>query len=228
MYARATKAEPRRTPAPRDPERTRSTILLAATAEFSGKGLHGGRVDKIAHRSGVNKRMIYHYFGVKEGLYLAVLEKSYTAIRTAELDLRLTIQDPVDSMRTLVQFTWNYFIAHPEFLSLLATENLHRAANLKKLPHIRDLHSSLIGMISEVLRRGVSRKLFRRGVDPMQLYISIAALGFFYLSNRHTLSTIFGRDLNGLTALRERETHIVDVVLGYLRAGDVERVQHPG
>ena len=228
MYALATKAEPRRTPAPRDPERTRSTILMAATAEFSCKGLHGARVDKIARRSGVNKRMIYHYFGDKEGLYLAVLEKSYTAIRTAELDLRLTDQDPFDSMRTLVRFTWNYFIAHPEFLSLLATENLHRAAHLKQLPHIRELHSPLIGMISEVLRRGVRRKLFRRGVDPIQLYISIAALGFFYLSNRHTLSTIFDRDLAAPTALRERETHIVDVVLGYLRAGDGERVQRPG
>jgi AcrR family transcriptional regulator len=218
MDARAAKAVQCRMLAPRDPERTRLNILLAATVEFSGKGLDGARVDKIASRSGVNKRMIYHYFGDKEGLYLAVLEKSYTAIRTAELDLSLVDQDPVEGMRTLVQFTWKYLVAHPEFLSLLATENLHHAANLKKLPNIRELHSPLIGVISEVLQRGVKQKLFRRGVDPMQLYISIAGLGFFYLSNRHTLSTIFGRDLSAPMALAERETHIAEVVLSYLRA----------
>jgi AcrR family transcriptional regulator len=218
MDARAAKAAPRRSPTPRDPERTRSTILRAATAEFAGKGLDGARVDTIARRSGVNKRMIYHYFGDKNGLYLAVLEKSYTAIRSAEFELRLTDQDPVEGMRALVQFTWKYFIAHPEFLSLLATENLHRAASLKTLPRIRELHSPLIGMISELLERGAERKLFRAGVDPMQLYISIAALGFFYLSNRFTLSTIFGRDLREPGALVEREAHVVEVVLGYLRA----------
>jgi AcrR family transcriptional regulator len=218
MDARPAKAAPRRVLAPRDPERTRLNILVAATAEFSSKGLDGARVDKIALRSGVNKRMIYHYFGDKEGLYLAVLEKSYAAIRNAEVDLSLVDQDPVEGMRTLVRFSWKYLVAHPEFLSLLATENLHRAANLKKLPHIRELHSPLIGMISEVLQRGVKRKVFRRDVDPMQLYISIAALGFFYLSNRHTLSTIFGCDLSGSTALAKRESHIADVVLGYLRA----------
>jgi len=218
MDARAAKAVHRRMLAPRDPERTRLNILTAATVEFSDKGLDGARIDKVASRSGVNKRMIYHYFGDKEGLYLAVLEKSYTAIRTAELELSLVDQDPVEGMRTLVRFTWKHLVAHPEFLSLLATENLHHAANLKKLPNIRELHSPLIGMISEVLQRGVKRKLFRRGVDPMQLYISIAGLGFFYLSNRHTLSTIFGRDLSAPMALAERESHIAEVVLGYLRA----------
>ena len=218
MGVRATKGVQCRILAPRDPQRTRSNILVAATVEFSGKGLDGARVDEIAHRSGVNKRMIYHYFNDKEGLYLAVLDKIYTAIRTAEIDLSPADQDPAEGMRTLVRFTWKYLVAHPEFLNLLATENLHHATNLKKLPHICELHSPLIGMISDVLRRGVKRKLFRRGVDPMQLYISIAALGFFYLSNRHALSTIFGRDLGAPMALAERESHIADVVLGYLRA----------
>jgi AcrR family transcriptional regulator len=219
MDARTSKPPLRRPlAAQRDPERTRAAILAAATDEFSTKGLDGARVDEIAQRSGVNKRMIYHYFGDKEGLYLAVLEASYASIRTAELELKLTDQHPVDGIRTLVQFTWNYFLAHPEFLSLLGTENLHRAANLKKLRHIRELHSPLTGMLSELLERGVKQKVFRRGVDPMQLYISIAALGFFYLSNGHTLSTIFGHDLNAPAALAERGDHIADVVLGYLRA----------
>ena len=201
----------------RDPERTRAAILAAATAEFCRKGLDGARIDQITRRSGVNKRMIYHYFGNKEGLYLVVLEKSYIAIRTAEFALSLTDQGPVEGMRSLVLFTWEYLTTHPEFLSLLGTENLHHAVHLKKLPHLRKLHSPLIAMISALLERGVKRKLFRKGVDPVQLYISIAALGFFYLSNTHTLSVIFGRDLTAPLAIAERGSHIADVVLGYLR-----------
>jgi AcrR family transcriptional regulator len=217
MDARTRKAARRPLAAPRDPERTRAAILAAATAEFAARGLDGARVDEIARRGRVNKRMIYHYFGDKDGLYLAVLEASYAAIRKAEFKLNLSGRDPLDGMRALVQFTWDYFIAHPEFLSLLGTENLHRAANLKKLHHIRALHSPLLDMLAELLARGAQQKLFRAGVDPMQLYISIAALGFFYLSNRHTLSTIFGRPLDTEAALAERGAHIVEVVLGYLR-----------
>jgi AcrR family transcriptional regulator len=216
MDARTRKPAPR-SPAQRDPDRTRAAILAAATAEFSAKGLDGARVDAIARRAGVNKRMLYHYFGDKEALYLAVLESSYAAIRSAELELHLADQHPVEGMRMLVRFTWDYLIAHPEFLSLLATENLHRANNLKKLPSMRRLHSPLIGMISQLLDDGARQGVFREDVDPMQLYISIAALGFFYLSNRHTLSTIFGRELNARAALEARGEHIIDVVLGYLR-----------
>ena len=203
--------------AARDPERTRAAILAAATAEFTAKGLTGARVDAIAKSAGANKRMIYHYFGDKDGLYLAVLEATYAAIRTAELELHLGDRDPVEGMRELVRFTWAYFIAHPEFLSLLGTENLHQAAYLKRSKRIRELHSPLVGMISGLLERGMRERVFHAGVDPVQLYVTIAALGFFYLSNRHTLSTIFGRDLSGPRSLAEREQHIVDVVLTYLK-----------
>jgi AcrR family transcriptional regulator len=116
--------------------------------------LTGARVDAIAQRARVNKRMIYHYFGDKDGLYLAVLEATYGSIRAAELDLHLTDRDPVDGMRELVLFTWRYFLAHPEFLSLLGTENLHKAAYLKRSKRIRELHSPLVGMISALLARG--------------------------------------------------------------------------
>jgi AcrR family transcriptional regulator len=201
----------------RDPARTRAVILSAATQEFAARGLTGARVDAIAKRARVNKRMIYHYFGGKDGLYLAVLEATYEAIRAAEQDLHLTDRDPVDGMRELVLFTWRYFIAHPEFLSLLGTENLHQAAYLKRSKRIRELHSPLVGGISALLERGAAARVFRAGVDPVELYITIAALGFFYLSNRHTLSTIFGRDLSGRQSLKARERHIVDVVLGYLK-----------
>lgn len=201
----------------RDPERTRAAILAAATREFTAKGLTGARVDAIARRAGANKRMIYHYFGDKEGLYIAVLEDTYAAIRRAEIGLDLGHRDPVDGMRELVLFTWRYFIEHPEFLSLLGTENLHRAMHLKKSKRIRNLHNPLVDMISGLLERGAKAKLFRKGVDPVELYITIASLGFFYMSNRHTLSTIFGVDLSAPERLEARGRHIVDVVLSYLR-----------
>ena len=201
----------------RDPERTRAAILSAATQEFTANGLTGARVDAIAKRARVNKRMIYHYFGGKGGLYLAVLEATYAAIRAAEQELHLANRDPADGMRELVLFTWRYFLKHPEFLSLLGTENLHKAAYLKRSKRIRELHSPLIGMISTLLERGARDRVFREGIDPVELYVTIAALGFFYLSNRHTLSTIFGRDLSAPKSIAARERHIVDVVLNYLK-----------
>ena len=201
----------------RDPERTRAAILAAATQEITAKGLTGARVDEIARVAGVNKRMIYHYFGDKDGLYLAVLEDTYRAIRIAEIGLDLGHRDPAEGMRELVLFTWQYFIDHPEFLSLLATENLHRAAHLKKSKRIRNLHNPLVGTISDLLARGAKQKIFRKDVDPVELYISIASLGFFYMSNRHTLSTIFGENLSTPERLDARGRHIVDVVLSYLR-----------
>lgn len=217
MDARVSKSPARRRPSStRDPERTRAVILNAAIAEFTSKGLSGARIDHIAKRANVNKRMIYYYFTNKEGLYIAVLEETYTAIRTAEIGLNLTGRDPVDGMRELVEFTWHYFIDHPEFLSLLATENFNRARYLKSSRRIRELHSPLIGIISQLLERGTRAGVFRTGIDPVQLYITIASLGFFYLSNRHTLSTIFGRDLSAREALDERGQHVVEVVFDYL------------
>ncbi|MEP7031414.1 MAG: TetR/AcrR family transcriptional regulator, partial [Pseudolabrys sp.] len=156
----------------RDPDRTRAAILRAATAEITAKGLNGARVDTIAKRAGVNKRMLYHYFGDKQGLYLSVLEATYAAIRTAEVGLNLEQLDPVAGMRKLVLFTWQYFIDHPEFLSLLGTENLNRAAYLKKSKRIRHLHAPLVGLIGELLERGAAQNKFRPGLDAVELYIS--------------------------------------------------------
>ena len=212
-----TRSKPRAASLTRDPERTRAAILRAATAEITAKGLTGARVDAIAARAGVNKRMLYHYFGDKQGLYLAVLEHTYAAIRAAEIGLNLTELDPVAGMRKLVLFTWQYFIDHPEFLSLLATENMNRAAYLKTSKQIRTLHAPLVGMIEVLLKRGAAEKVFRAGIDPIELYISIAALGFFYMSNRYTLSTIFGEDLNEPERLARRGEHIVEVILAYLK-----------
>jgi AcrR family transcriptional regulator len=201
---------------PRDPERTRKAILDAATAAFVTHGFAGASVNEIAARAKVNKRMLYHYYGKKDDLYLAVLEACYTGIRTAEMELRLGDLPPRTAIEKLVLFTWGYFLDHPEFLSLLNTENMLRARYLRNSEQIRDLHAPLIGMITDVLERGAADGTFRKGVDPVQLYISIASMGFFYLSNRHTLSTIFARDLMDAGRLEERGQHIVDVILGYL------------
>lgn len=200
----------------RDPERTRARILAAARIEFARRGLGGARVDQITTRADSNKRMIYYYFGNKEALFLAALESAYEDIRTAEQSLNLADLAPDEGMRRLVEFTWEYYMAHPEFITLLNSENLHRARLLKKSKKIRALHSPLVAMLESLLRRGQRTGAFRRGVDPVQLYISIAALGYFYLSNNYTLSTIFGRDLMQARMLKQRLAHMTELVLGYL------------
>jgi AcrR family transcriptional regulator len=206
-----------RTANTRDPESTSAAILAAAVKEFTERGYEGARVDNIAGRAGVNKRMLYHYFGNKQALYVAVLEGRYTAIRSAEHGLHLSDRDPIEGMTDLVRFTWRYYLAHPEFLSLLNTENLHRAKFLKRSARIFELNSPLIERISVLLRRGVEQGVFRDGMDAVKVYVSIAALGFFYLSNRWTLSTIFRRDLMAKDELENWGQHMVDVTLAFLR-----------
>lgn len=201
----------------RDPARNQGRILRAATEEFARYGLGGARVDRIAARAGANKRMLYYYYGNKDDLFLAVLEDSYASIRTAERALHLADVDPREAMRRLVEFTWKYYLEHPEFLTLLASENLHRGRHIKRSKNIIAMHSPFVAMIREVLARGARSGKFRRGVDPVQLYISIAGLGYFYLSNRHTLSTIFERDLTLPRHKNKRLRHMVELVLGYLR-----------
>lgn len=201
----------------RDTDRSQAAILAAARDEFSEHGFAGGRVDRIAERAGVNKRLIYYYFGNKDDLFLSVLEGTYAEIRAAEQSLHLDMVDPVEALRTLVTFTWHYFLEHPEFISLLGSENLMRASNLKKSGKIREMHSPLVQMLDTIIGKGCQQGLFRTDMDPVQLYISIASLGFFYLSNHHTLSTIFGRDLCAEDALAERLNHMTDVILGYAR-----------
>ncbi len=201
----------------RNPGRTSAAILAASVREFAEKGYGGARINEIARRTGVNKRMLYHYFGGKEALYLAVLEGNYVAIRSAETRLHLADRDPVAGMQELTEFTWNYFCEHPEFLSILNTENLHRAKYLKRSARIVDLHSPLIAVISDLLQRGAANGQFRSDADPVKVYISIAALGFFYLSNRWTLSAIFRHDLADPKELESWGRHIVETILASLR-----------
>ncbi|SMF22252.1 transcriptional regulator, TetR family [Azospirillum oryzae] len=203
--------------ATRDPEGTRARIMAAATEEFARYGLGGARVDRIAEQAGTNKRMLYYHVGNKEELYLAVLEDAYAHIRETERTLNLDKLAPPEAIARLIGFTWQYFIDHPEFMALLNIENLHRAELLKNSGQVQSMHSPFVQMIADVLARGVKQGVFRAGVDPVQLYISIAGLSYFYLSNVHTLSVIFGRDLLADPAKEERLAHMVELVLQSLR-----------
>jgi AcrR family transcriptional regulator len=203
--------------ATRNPQRTSAAILAAAVKEFTERGFGGARIDQIAARARINKRMLYHYYGGKEALYIAVLESAYVGIRSAEAELDLENRDPAEAMRHLARFTWDYFVEHPEFLSLLNTENLLRGKYIKTSSRIIALHSPMTSLLADTLRRGVEIGEFRDNVDPVDLYVSIAALGFFYLSNRWTLSTIFRRDLAAPRALAHWGDHVVEVIMSYLR-----------
>lgn len=200
----------------RDADRSQSTILAAARDEFAEFGLGGARVDRIAERAGLNKRLIYYYFEDKEKLFQAVLEQAYRDIRAEEAQLRLLDLDPATAVRRLIEFTWNYYLAHPEFMTLLNSANLHKARHLAESRRARELNSPLVETLAAVLERGRREGSFRGGVDPVQLYVSIAGMAYFYLSNSHTLSAIFGRDLLTAKARSERLSHMTDVILGYL------------
>jgi AcrR family transcriptional regulator len=203
-------------PRTRNPERTRKRILDAATTEFSAKGIGGARTDEIARIAGVNKRMLYHYFNSKDGLFQAVLERNYADIRNAEENLDLTGRDPLEAMSELVTFSFDWFVEHPEFISILNEENLHGAVHAKASGSVLKLNTPLVSMITTVLKRGEDSGYFRKEVDPVELYISIAGISYFYFSNLHTLSEIFGRPLSSPEELARRRKHVVDVILGYL------------
>jgi AcrR family transcriptional regulator len=200
----------------RDPEGMRLRILAAAKQEFATHGLAGARVDRIAAKAGANKRMLYYHVGKKEELYLTVLEGAYEKIRVEERGLDLEHHNPPKAIERLIGFTWNYFLENPEFLALLNTENLVKAHHLKRSTKVKSMHSPFVEMIRTVVRRGVQSGDFVVAVDPVQLYISIAALCFFYLSNSATLSVIFGRDLLNEEARDERLDHMVALVLAAL------------
>jgi len=200
----------------RDADRSQAAILLAARDEFANHGLAGARVDRIAERADVNKRLIYYYFGSKDDLFLSVLERTYADIREAEQRLHLDEVEPVEAIRQLISFTWHYYLEHPEFITLLNSENLHRAVHLKRSERIQEMNSPLVQLLDGILERGRREHLFHAGIDPIQLYISIASLCYFYLSNNPTLSAIFGRDLRAPKAMAQRLSHLTELVLGYV------------
>ncbi len=205
-------------PKTRDAEATKSRIMSAARKEFAKRGLGGARVDEIAERAKANKRMIYHYFGSKEKLFQAVLEDAYLGIRTAEQKLDLDNIPAKEALEKLVRFTWDYYLKHPEFITLVNSENLHRARHLKKSEVIKLASRRFVGMMDGLLKRGADEGVFRSGIDPTQLNITIAAIGYYYLTNRFTGAIVFERDMMTPDALEERLSFNVDTILRLVAA----------
>jgi len=200
----------------RDSQLSKETILKAARDEFCRLGLAGARIDEIADKAKINKRMIYHYFGGKIGLYSAVLEQAYREIREGELHLDLSKWSPEHGMRHLVSFTFQHFKDHPWFIRLVINENIHEAEYLKKLDNIATMHPPLLKQIDELLKRGEKIGVYRAGIDPMDLYMMIASLGFFYFSNAHTLGFVFSQDFLAADSIDRWEQHMIDVIMRYL------------
>jgi TetR/AcrR family transcriptional regulator len=204
-------------PQRRNPEATRRKLLAAARREFADSGLAGARVDEIAARAGVNKQLVYHYFGDKDALYLAVLEWVYEEIRAQERKLNLTGLPPRQAIRKLIESSFDHLATHPDFILLLNDENRGGARHVRTSRRLEAMHSPLVSMVSKILSEGVRAGVFRKGINPVHLYISIAGLSYFFFSNTPTLSAIFGKDLAGAAARSARRKHVVDLVLRALR-----------
>jgi TetR/AcrR family transcriptional regulator len=204
-------------PQRRDPVATRKKLLTAARREFAENGLAGARVDEIAARAGVNKQLVYHYFGDKDALYLAVLEWVYEEIRAQERELNLEGLPPEQAIKTLIEASFDHLDAHPDFVVLLNDENRGGARHVRGSRKLEAMHSPLVSMVSTILSQGIRSGTFRKGVNPVHLYISIAGLSYFFFSNTPTLSAIFGKDLSSAAEKRARRKHVVDLVMQSLR-----------
>ncbi len=210
----ARKAAPPRT---NDPARTMAGILEAAMAEFAEKGLDGARIDAIADATRTSKRMIYYYFGGKEGLYLAVLEESYRRMRSIEADLHLEDLSPEDALRRLVGFTFDHHHGNPAYIRLVMSENMQRGTYLAQSKNIQRLNVPAIEAIRKLYQRGLTQGVFRTGLDPVDIHASISALTFFNVSNQHTFGLIFKRDMSSPQALTARRDSIIEMVVRFVR-----------
>jgi AcrR family transcriptional regulator len=210
-------AEPEVHSRTRAPEQTRREILAAAIAEFSEKGYAGGRVDDIAARTRTTKRMIYYYFGGKQQLYAAVLEHLYGGMRDAEAALELDRLPPLDALRRLVEVTFDHHAAHPEFVRLVAVENIHEASIVRESPTIGRRNAAVLGTLRTLIARGEADGSFRTGLDALDLHMLVSSFCFYRVSNRHTLHAIFGRDTRQPEVADAHRRMITDAVLRYVR-----------
>src|SRR5258708_33947050 len=203
--------------------KTRQRILNVATQEFSGKGYDGARIDDIMRLSKVSKNLIYHYFGSKEKLFIAVLESAYQGWHAYQMAWPLDVSSPIDGIRKLVQSTFKYWRDNPEFIGLLNSENFHKGKHLRKSKLTKAGYSGLLGNIASLLKEGEEAGDFRSGVDPVEFYISISALAYHYLSNRYTLSYLLDRKFSTEDEMNVRIRHIEYLTLGYLCFGAQKR-----
>jgi AcrR family transcriptional regulator len=204
----------------RNPAETIANIVGVAMREFADKGLAGARVDLIADAMRTSKRMIYYYFGGKEGLYLAVLEEAYRRIRHIEATLTLDDLPAEQALRKLVEFTVDYQLANPDFIRLVMNENMNRGEYLAQSKTIRELNAPAIQTLRAIYERGVGEGVFRAGIDPIDLHKSISALSFFNVANRHTFALIFGLDTASSDGDARRRDSIVEMILRYVRQDD--------
>ena len=202
----------------RDREATREAVLRAATREFCRHGFNGARVEAIMRRCKVNMRMLYHYFGNKAGLYVAVLERVYADIRARERSLSLAELAPEEGMRRLIDFTFDFFGSHEHYIALLNSENMLEGRYVKQSPLVKELTVPLKDASEDLLRRGRRQGVFRKGVDPIQLYVSITAESYFHVSNRHTLSFMFDTDIGAPAWLEARREHVRELIMNDLLA----------
>jgi AcrR family transcriptional regulator len=200
-----------------DAERSRADILSVARTEFVEHGLSGARVDAIAEKTRTTKRMIYYYFGSKEGLYSAVLEQAYAGIRSTEAALALADLDPMSALRRLIEATFDYDDAHPDFVRLVAIENIHQAEYLKQLPTMQSVNADVIATLETILIRGRATGVFTRDCSALDIHLMISGLCFFRVSNRYTFGAIFGCDLSAPDITARHKAMIVDTVVGWLR-----------
>ena len=200
-----------------DPERTMAGILAVALREFADKGLSGARIDEIADATHTSKRMIYYYFGSKEGLYLAVLEHSYREMRRIESELLLDNLPPEDALRRLVEFTFDHHVTHEDYIRIVMSENIERGKYLAQSQIIQELNVPAISAIGRLYERGLAAGVFREGLDPVDIHASISALTFFNVSNQYSFGQIFKRDLSAPAARALRRANIVEMVVRFVR-----------
>lgn len=204
----------------RDPERTKAQILEAALTEFAEHGYDGAKIQKIAKSAACNPRLIYHYFGSKDDLYLAALRQIYSEIRAKEVELNLDALPPQEAILKLAEFTFDFFDQNGPFVKITRNENLLGGHFVRQLSEITDISNPLIDKISDLLQRGIASRVFRAGIDPLQLYISIVALSAHHINATHTLSATFGTDCMAPEWRRTRREHVVQMVSAALTIGD--------
>jgi AcrR family transcriptional regulator len=206
---------------PKAPEANRARILAAAIAEFASRGFEGTSMDAIAARTRTTRALINYYFGSKEGLYLAVLERVYAEIREAENELDLGHLPPVEAMRRIVEFTYNYYVEHEYFVRLVVAENQAKGRHMKRSPALRTLNRPIVDMLGEVIARGQAAGLFRPDVDPVDVHMAIAALGMFNVTNQYTFGTLFQREMGAKGDVSRRRRMVAEMVLRWLQPASV-------
>jgi AcrR family transcriptional regulator len=207
------------TPAKPEEDGTRARILNVALQEFSRLGLSGARIDAIALESGLNKGMIYYHFGSKEDLYVAALEESYRRFRQIEEGVQIDESlAPLPALGMLVGASFDFHAAHPEYIRMVMSENINQGEYIRKIPALRAINRSAITLLEHLCRRGIAEGVFRADLDPVDLHMSISALSFYNVSNRHTFSFIFDRDLAAPEVHAARRASVVDTILRYVSA----------